>query len=339
MRIFFHRHLVLKLIGLLILAPHFTFSEHKQPTDNPPIITILPLPISGLGFGNYTWTSTEDSITIPLRRVGRIYLIEAEVDGEKGYLVFDTGASGIVLNKTYFRNHLVTDSQNSNGISGSIANVERIKVDALEIFGLKYKGVIADITNLGHIENRRGVKVLGLFGFSMLKDFEIIFNPSQNQLQLFKIDKKGMRVTPSDEKFNADFTTTFEFSNSILFIKANISGKNLRFCFDTGAETNVIDRYAPKSVLNCITITRRSSLVGAGSSSAEVLFGTMNGLQFGPKKMDNMETIITNLDPLSEAYGTKIDGMLGYSFISKGVIYINFVKNVFAIQYLKANDQ
>jgi len=330
---------MIKLLILLILAPLFTFSEHKQTTDNPPIITILPLPISGLSFGNYTWTGTEDSITIPLRRVGRIYLIEAEIDGEKGYLVFDTGASGVVLNKTYFRNHLVTDSQSSNGITGAVSNVERITVDNLEILGLKYKCVTADVTNLGHIENRRGVKVLGLFGFSMLKDFEVIFNPSQNQLQLFRIDKKGERVAASDEKFKPDFTSSFEFRNSILFIKVNISGKTLRFCFDTGAETNVIDRYAPKSVLNCITITRRSSLYGAGSASSEVLFGTMNGLQFGPKSMDNLETIITNLDQLSQAYGTKIDGMLGYSFISKGVICINFVKNIFAIRYIKTNDQ
>jgi len=336
MRVHFYRYLILTL---LILAPRLTFPERIQSTDNPPIITILPLPIAGLSYGNYTWTSTEDSITIPLRRAGRIYLIEAEVDGEKGYLVFDTGASGVVLNKTYFRNHLVTDNQSSSGVTSAISNVERITVDNLEIFGLKYKGVTADITNLGHIENRRGVKVLGLFGFCMLKDFEIIFNPSQNQLQLFRVDKKGERIATSDEKFIPDFTSTFELRNSILFIKANISGKNLRFCFDTGAETNVIDRYAPKSVLNCITITRRSSLYGAGSSATEVLFGTMNGLQFGPKKIDNMETIITNLDPLSEAYGTRIDGMLGYSFISKGVICINFVKNVFAIRYLKVNDQ
>ena len=32
-----------------------------------------------------------------------------------------------------------------------------------------------------------------------------------------------------------------------------------------------------------------------------------------------METIVTNLDDLSEAYGTRIDGMLGYSFLEQGI--------------------
>jgi len=344
MRLKANRQINLKLLTLLILAPYFALStpvvNNRTSTNNYyPFINSLIIPLSVYSSSDYTWTGTEDSIAIPLRRAGRIFLIDAEVDGEKGYLVFDTGAKGIVLNKTYFRNHVVIDNQNSNGITGSVGGVERVNVDNLSIFGLQYKRVIADVTNLGHIENKRGVKILGLIGFGLIKNFEIIFNPDQNQLQLFRIDKNGERVNPSSEKFTADYTCKFEFKNNILFLKTAINGKNLRLCFDTGAETNVIDRYAPKSVLNSITITRRSTLTGAGSNTSEVLFGIMNGFPFGGKDLNDMETIIANLDPLSEAYDTKIDGMLGYSFLSKGIICINFVKKEFAISYLKATEE
>ena len=47
-----------------------------------------------------------DSLIIPLRRVGRLFLLEAQVDDQIGNLIFDTGAMGLVLNKIYFRNHL-----------------------------------------------------------------------------------------------------------------------------------------------------------------------------------------------------------------------------------------
>ncbi|NMB72458.1 MAG: hypothetical protein GYA22_09950 [Bacteroidales bacterium] len=335
MRLFIHRHLILTSFILLIPAPHPAFPEPSGSTHNPSTINFFVLSHTGLNNGNYIWTGTDDSITIPLRRAGRIFLIEAEVDGEKGYLVFDTGASGLVLNKTYFRDHVVLDNQKSNGVTGAVASVERIAVNQLEIYGLKYQGIIADVTNLGHIENRRGVKILGLIGFGLISDFEIIFNPGQNQLQLFKIDKKGERERLSAGRFIPDYTCNFEYKNNILFLRTTIKGKRLRLCFDTGAETNVIDRYAPKSVLNCIAITHRSTLSGAGSRTAEVLFGSMNGFQFGKKSLSNMETIITNLDVLSEAYDTKIDGMLGYSFLSKGIICINFVKKEFSISYLQ----
>jgi predicted aspartyl protease len=187
------------------------------------------------------------------------------------------------------------------------------------------------MTNLGHIENRRGVKVLGLIGFGMLKDFEIIFDPLQDQLELYKVDNSGKRFTPYSSRFKTDYSCKFEFLNNILFIRTIVGDKNLRFCIDTGAETNVIDRFAPKSVMNSITITRRATLTGAGSYSSEVLFGSMNGLLFGSNKIDNQETIITNLDPLSEAYDKKIDGMLGYPFLSKGSFCINFVKKELSI--------
>jgi len=49
------------------------------------------------------------SITIPLKRAGRLFLIEATIDDQEGNLVFDTGSSGLVLNKTYFRKYTASE--------------------------------------------------------------------------------------------------------------------------------------------------------------------------------------------------------------------------------------
>jgi hypothetical protein len=48
-----------------------------------------------------------------------------------------------------------------------------------------------------------------------------------------------------------------------------------------------------------------------------------------------MESIITNLDAISEAYGTHIDGILGYGFLKNGVICVNFVQKQFGIRFMK----
>lgn len=281
----------------------------------------------------YVWDSAGDTLTIPLRRAGNIFLLEAVVDGEKGYLVFDTGASGMVLNRTYFRDHVVLSKELSSGVTGSVNEAERVNVETVGISGLRFNNLVADVANLGHIENRRGVKILGLIGFAMLRNFEIVFDPQQNQLQLFRIDKKGARSNRNSSVFINDYTCNFTEKNSILFISTRLYGRIMTFCLDTGAETNVLDANVPREVLASVTVTRRSTLNGAGTVTSDVLFGKMNGFIFGKRTLDNMDTVITSLDALSEAYDKKIDGMLGYSFLSKGVICINFVKREFSIRF------
>lgn len=280
-----------------------------------------------------------DSVIIPMKRAGRLFLIEAKVDEEIGNLVFDTGASGLVLNSTYFRNHLKTGGASSNGITGSVGTVEQISVGQIEFADLTYKNLKADVVNLGHIENRRGVKIIGLFGFGMIRNLEIVIDPANNELKLFRIDKTGKRLTRNLSGFKPDYSQKIEGNTNILFLKGIVGGKVLNFCFDTGAETNAICSNSNKKIMSTLTITRRAALKGAGAAGSEVLFGRMNDFTIGNRQIQDMETIITNLDALGEAYGIHIDGMLGYSFLEHGIVCINFVNKQFGIRFTKGEEK
>jgi hypothetical protein len=314
----------------LVVIPSQTIALNNKPNKENILI------IRRLYNNYYEPILQSDSITIPLRRVGRLFLIESRIDDQIGNLIFDTGAMGLVLNKIYFRNHLVIDDHSSSGVNGTISSVSNTTIDNLNISELKYKNIRADLTDLGHIENKRGVKILGLLGFSMIKGFEILIDINHSQLKLFKIDKKGDRVNARDNKFRADLMQPIETANNILFLKAIIGGKKLNFCLDTGSETNVISSRSSNQVLNTINITRRSSLQGSGSQNSDVLYGNMNNFTFGNHPFTEMETIITNLDALSDAYGVKIDGVLGYNFLNKGVICINLGKKQLSICFAKS---
>ncbi len=303
-----------------------------------PIISSLPRFLSQSE--NYSPENNlkADSVVIPMKRAGRLLLIEAAVDGEIGNLVFDTGANGLVFNSTYFRNHVKSKGSGSNGITGSVGSVEQIVLDKIEFADLVYRKIRVDMTNLGHIENRRGIKILGLIGFNLLKGFEIVIDSKKNQLKLFRIDKTGNRIAPNSSPFVADQTQKISTNSNILFLEGKIGGKTLNFCFDTGAETNVISSYSNKNILSTLTITRRSGLKGTGIAGSEVLFARMNDFAIGGRQIKGMETIISNLDALSEAYGTKIDGMLGYNFMEQGILCINFARKQFGIQFTKGEE-
>lgn len=273
------------------------------------------------------------SITIPMKRAGRLMLIEARIDGQEGNLIFDTGATGLVLNRSYFRNYVKQEAVTAQGITGSAGQVDRITVEEIRIAELGYSSVPADLANLGHLENRRGIKVLGLFGCDMIRRFETVIDIENSSLQFHLLDKRGNRISAGNGAQDCDVLYKLENQVPVILLKGTVAGNPLYFCFDTGAETNVINKSAPKKVLNSITITRRSDLGGAGTGSGEVLFGTLNDFSIGGRQISGMGTIITSLLPLSEAYGRNIDGMLGYDFVRQGVITINLEKRVMGMRF------
>jgi hypothetical protein len=241
-----------------------------------------------------------------------------------------------VLNRTYFRDYVKSEEQSSVGITGGVGIVEKITANQLNAGGLKFQGIPASLANLGHIENHRGIKVLGLFGFELIKKYEITIDIENNRLILNPIDKKGNLLDPS-KQFKADYTQTVETAKNILFLDASVGGENLRFCFDTAAESNALNSSLQNSILQTVSITRTSKLNGAGSTSREVIFGRMNSFLYGESSINNMGTIITYTDYLSEAYGVQIDGVLGFDFVSKGNFCINFVKRQVGICYIAKN--
>ncbi|MCB9000286.1 MAG: retropepsin-like domain-containing protein [Bacteroidales bacterium] len=153
------------------------------------------------------------------------------------------------------------------------------------------------------------------------------------RLILRPVDSKG-NILSGQNSGSWDEFIKIENLNNILFLKAQIADKNLRFCFDTGAETNVLNNSLNKSVLQTVSITRTVKLMGAGKSASEVIYGIMNNFKIGERELKNMQTIISYTDHLSDAFGTQVDGVLGFDFITRANFCINFEKGTMGIFYL-----
>jgi len=322
------------LLVLLIFLPGMISAKKAVPERVPTLlesITISGLPISDPQ-GNFV------GVTIPLRRAGRLFLLEGTINNISGNFILDTGASGLVLNKTYFRSSIPVDDEEGGGVTGATSSVARINVKRLMVSDMLYTNFPADVTPLGHLENRRGVKILGLFGMSLLKNVEIVIDVRNNELQIYPLDKQGNRVSSASPADKFDIIQKIEEFHNVMFVKATIGGKILDFCLDTGAESNVLSTDAPKNALSKVTITRRSNLQGVGEDRGEVLFGTLNDFLMGNHQILNMETIICSLAAMAQKYGYPIDGMLGYDFFVKGKIHINLVKKEMGI-CLKQEDK
>ena len=191
----------------------------------------------------------------------------------------------------------------------------------------------ADVTNLGNIENKRQVRILGLIGMDILKGFEIIVDTRMKSLNLIAIDKKGEYKENIEIDFKPDLVSKVYLRNGIMFVKGQISGKNLDFCLDTGAEANVLCSSCRKNILSSVEISRRTSLTGMGGKSTNVLYGAMTDFTLNDVKFSPMQTIVTSLAALSAAYDFPVDGVLGYDFFARGKIRINLVKKELGIVF------
>ncbi|GAP43692.1 aspartyl protease [Lentimicrobium saccharophilum] len=279
------------------------------------------------------------SIVIPLKQAGRLFLIEARIDDQEGNLIFDTGATGLVLNRTYFRKYAAYEKPGAGGITGNFSKVYGTIVKEIDASGFFYEKVPADMADLGHIEDKRGVKILGLFGMKMIDDMEVIFDAAANQLTLVQTDLEGNRTENNNDLPQFNFRQKIETHHKIMLVRGRIGDKTLNFCLDTGAEINALHRNVSKKVMETVQISRRAPVGGAASRSSEVLYGIMNELEVGSHQFGIMGTVIMDLTAMTEAYGCTIDGMLGYDFWIKGIYSINFRKEEIGFNVRKGDRQ
>lgn len=276
----------------------------------------------------YSGNASDDfkTLVIPIKRVQNLIIIEAQIDTIMGNFILDTGSPILVLNKTYFRKGWDANLSAANA-GGTVTPVMRTKVDDFAIRELFFENLPADLNDLGHIENHRGIKILGLLGVSLFTSFEMVIDVNKSVLYLHRVDKNGL--VPESEKIVTSEPTLaipFKLIRNTITVDVIVGGKKLVFCVDTGAEANALSNRLPDKILETFQVSKRMVLVGTGGAQTEVLLGTVDDMIIGNRSFKNMYAAITRLDGLGEAYGRSIDGILGSNFLVKGIISINFVK-------------
>jgi hypothetical protein len=311
-----------EVLAIPVNKPCLEFSVNSRPDQTLSILTS-------------SITNEIESITIPLKRAGNLILLEAIIDSVPGNLILDTGSSRLVLNSIYFRQNRRTGSLMAGGITGSTGTLAHSRIKNLQISEINFQNLEADITDLGHIETARNVKVLGFFGLNLISDFEVEIDLYSSVLELHRLDYNGNRLTPAIGSQAPDIYLDVQVFTDVVFVDGYIANRKLIFCLDTGAESNVLGSHLSDKVLSTVSVFRRSELRGAGSQRVEVLYGAMNDFTFGKNRFSDMNTIITNLNTMSTSYGVRIDGMLGCDFIEKGVFVINLRQKKLGIVFNK----
>ncbi|MEP7377141.1 MAG: retroviral-like aspartic protease family protein [Chitinophagaceae bacterium] len=272
-------------------------------------------------------TSETPSCIIPFSRAGNLIVIRAKVDTTEGNFILDTGAPKLILNATYFRNYLTSAvNTESGGITGSVA-ASTVTIPGLSFGPIKYYGVETDLVNLGHIENSKGIKILGLLGMQLFRKFEMIIDYEKNVIHLHLVGKKEAATYKNEmlSDTSAYHTIRIRVRENKLLSFGEMAGKKLTFLIDTGAESNVLDSRLSEKIFKNVNITSRVLLAGSGNTKVEALYGDMKNMKLGTLQIESVPVLVTNLEKMCYAFEQCLDGMLGFDFLSLHKIGFNFV--------------
>ncbi|HEX6191661.1 MAG TPA: aspartyl protease family protein [Chitinophagaceae bacterium] len=273
-------------------------------------------------------TADSTTFTVTFSRVGNLILVQGRADTIAGNFILDTGCPHLVLNLTYFRHYNTThDHQADNaGMTGSVSGVTQATVRSFSFGTMNYYRIEADLVNLGHIENRKGVKILGLLGMRFLAQFEMIIDYENNLIYFHKINRKGNGYRhPLLTDTSTYRIIPFELIDDRIILKTEMAGKKIRLIIDSGSETNILDSRLPDKVFEKVAITGRIMITGVGNRQIEALQGNLRDIMIGNEAIVSMPIVVTNLEKTCFSYSGCVDGILGFDFLSLQKIGFNFV--------------
>ena len=316
-------HIFSLLLACLVWTTAGAHGGKPVPAQNGPAIRF-----GGISFSSPDASNDSVSCVIPFTRAGNLILVKAAADTVEGNFILDTGAPHLVLNITYFRDYPVTHSDDQQtGITGAGAAAVRTSVKQFTFGRLEYSRLQADLVDLGHIENTKGVKILGLIGTELLRQCEMIIDYEKGLIYLHRIARKEASVYQHEmlKDTSAYRTLPIEMKDNRILVTTEMSGKKLKFVIDYAAESNVLDSRLPDKIFDNVVVTRRVVLSGAGNRKVDALYGDLQNMKLGSQDMGTLPILITNLEYTCFSYAGCVDGVLGFDFLSLHKIGINFV--------------
>jgi len=274
---------------------------------------------------------------IPFKLVDRLIVIEGELKGKKGEFIFDTGSEKLLINKVHFSNLILHDDNisNTSGILDYIDNPIQKRIQNFSLKSLSLFNKESDLIDLSHIERAKKIKILGIIGYTILKDYEVFVDLHLNQITLTKTDTKGNTLGSNIYLEKIVDSISFRLKKHAIIIDGFINKKKAVFALDSGAEFSQINTRISKKALKSFYPKGRIILKGASDKELEVISGNLFRVQlsetvyFGP-----MKTILTSFLNINRAFGTKLDGILGHDFFAQKRAIINYKKQkIYFINY------
>ena len=253
---------------------------------------------------------------IMFKNLKGLVLIDANVDGETGFLIFDTGSIKSTMNLKYFRKKAnKIESQKFTVIKDKETITDEkehgfLKINIINLGGYHIDDVETQLIDLSYVENplnaiEDGIKVLGTIGLDIISKHKITINYKENFL-IFN-DSTATNTT-------ANFVRD---SKGLIISKIYIDGKILNMVIDTGATIS--------------TITEKNKPIMIERAISEKIFLSKKFCLLD-NEFNNISFLALGINSLSS--NIDIDGIIGANVFTNLIISFDFQTST--IQMIKS---
>jgi tetratricopeptide (TPR) repeat protein len=292
----------------------------------------------------------------------RGYGLTVEVNGHKTKLMLDTGASGILINRSLAEKAGVTRLADLDvggiGDNGQKSGY-RALADSLKVGGLEFQNCTVEV-----LDKRSVVGEDGLIGADVFSNFLVDIDFPNEKLKLSELpnrpddvasnsnlkleseeDEESEEPTPesggsssstNNSKAKASglqdryiapqmqsYTRVFRFGHFLLVPTSIGEGPGKLFLLDTGAFNNHITPEAAREVTK-VHGDSDTIIHGLSGSVNKVYRADKAVLQFGHLKQENQDLVAFDLTHISDDVGTEISGTLGFAMLRMLDIKIDY---------------
>jgi predicted aspartyl protease len=250
-----------------------------------------------------------------------LILVPAVVNGV-GPLPFilDTGAGPCLLAPALARRAgiEITGREEAAGAGGPMA-IELGTAGTVTLASQEVSNVPVAVTDeLARIGQAIGVAVEGGLGFGFLRHFRLTIDYGRRRLSLERPGEGAGPLRAGEVVFRlaAD-------EKPLVLVPVRMAGEGpFSFAVDTGASTTVV---SPELARQLGIRGARVAKVTGGGGRLSGLSGRTGPVGVGSAEVEEMDVVVGPfLTPLSEVVGTKLDGILGYNFLRRFRVTLDY---------------
>jgi hypothetical protein len=294
-------------------------------------------------------TSTTVARGFKLHRVGNLPASYVSLNGMMRSFLFDNGSPGVVLNSNYFK---MTDTDGKIILTRDPAKslyeinmkkgkeetdagfLKRVK-DEMEgsdklVNELKWndfaltKGSVSTM-DLSGFQRHENEKIYGVIGYETVKEYDLIFDFSQNELTLINPDmyEKFIKKDMAGKHFTV---VPCEFQKHVPVVKIQVGGKEYAMGIVCGVDKNILHQSLVEEMLKTGSLkgVKSSALNGVDFNAWEATAAMADAVSIGQKEFKGMQFVSGDVSPYNQKYGIRLDGIFGCDMLSAQKTIISF---------------
>lgn len=250
-----------------------------------------------------------------------LLFVRARINDRSGFLLVDTGSSGLLLNKKFF----LPDFQNAMpGVTSTVQGIKpQLGASALNSFQwgeLRAKGIRGQLHDFSAMETPAISPLLGAVGHEQLKNCAVVFDWRNRRIDVRPAGDEKAPPPPAPKAVIA-----FTYFLHVPAFPVKIGNTTCRMVFDSGAQINMIPNlHGLGDHFQKVDATTKIS-DGGQIGQETSLMGLIDEMRIGGALYRDFPCVVFEVPFLDG------QGIIGSPLIQKGRMEINFPKRTISV--------